>query len=341
VNGELKEYPRIAGVSSFGAGGSNAHLIVEEYLPSPEARSALSAVLQSGTHLIVEEYAMPEIEPRESKGAVVLVFSARNQKRLEEQVRQMTKYLETEEELELLDLAYTLLVGREALDVRLALIVSSIKELKDKLIKINDGQLGIEGVYTGEVKRNKEVLDVFKEDNELQEIASQWIKIGEIEKLAKLWVKGLVINWEELYAEMKPRRLSLPLYPFETESYWISVPKHDEMKIVSRNAVEYLHPLVHRNTSMLDRVRYSTVLSGKEFFLKDHVVNDRQVVPGVIQLEWARAAVELALRGKSSGENRIRLEQVNWLRPLEVESELLVYVELREEAGDRIGYDIY
>ncbi|WP_249719443.1 hypothetical protein [Bacillus velezensis] len=32
--GVTREYPRIAGTSSFGAGGANAHLLIEEYEPA-------------------------------------------------------------------------------------------------------------------------------------------------------------------------------------------------------------------------------------------------------------------------------------------------------------------
>ncbi|HKX30181.1 MAG TPA: hypothetical protein VJ302_21000, partial [Blastocatellia bacterium] len=53
-----------------------------------------------------------------------------------------------------------------------------------------------------------------------------------------------------------------------------------------------IHPLLHVNTSDFSGQRYSCILSGEEFFLRDHVIQGRQVLPGAAYLEMARAALE-------------------------------------------------
>src|ERR1700733_2869018 len=77
-----------------------------------------------------------------------------------------------------------------------------------------------------------------------------------------------------------------------------------------------LHPLLHRNTSDLSVQRFSTRLSGEEFYLRDHVVSGARILPGVAHLEMARAAVAAATG--EDAQDGMRLQQVVWLRPVVV-----------------------
>src|ERR1700722_15614951 len=61
-----------------------------------------------------------------------------------------------------------------------------------------------------------------------------------------------------------------------------------------------IHPLLHTNTSDLQRQRYTTKLTGEESFLADHRIrqsgeSDRKILAGVAYLEMVRAAVEAAV----------------------------------------------
>ncbi|MDJ1631580.1 hypothetical protein QNN00_18935 [Bacillus velezensis] len=45
-------------------------------------------------------------------------------------------------------------------------------------------------------------------------VIDAWIRKGKFAKLAEVWVKGGVLNWNRLYEKGTPRLLSLPSYPF-------------------------------------------------------------------------------------------------------------------------------
>lgn len=47
------------------------------------------------------------------------------------------------------------------------------------------------------------------------------------EIIGKLWLKGIDIDWKELYREQKRNRIKLPTYPFERQKFWIE--KKEEM----------------------------------------------------------------------------------------------------------------
>lgn len=194
-----RRIPRIAGISSFGAGGSNAHLIIEEYLDDrSEGRQAAAS----------------------RDAASVIVLSAKNEPRLREVAENLRTFIADNPTLVLSDLAYTLQVGREAMEERLGFLASSLEQLSDTLQAWLAGEQGLEDLWHGQVKRNDETIALFSGDADLRETIDRWIAQGKYPKLLELWVKGLNPDWSKLYGEDRPHRISLPAYPFARDRYW-------------------------------------------------------------------------------------------------------------------------
>jgi polyketide synthase PksN len=321
IDGEAKEYPRIAGISAFGAGGANAHIVIEEYIAKDQQRPSCMIATQKQE---------------------IIVLSAKNTERLQEQACQLLAFIQGQEssELSLADMAYTLQVGREAMEERLGIIVGSFKELKEKLESFVEGQEEIDNLFRGQMRSNKETLAIFAADEELMEAVYKWIQHGKNAKIVDLWVKGLNFNWNKLYSDgdAKPRRISLPTYPFAKERYWI--PTTDSKAISTIEAS--IHPLLHKNTSDLSEQRFSSTFTGQEFFLADHVVKGQRFLPGVAYLEMARAAIDQAAGGLKEGKNGIRLRNVIWVRPIAVgDKPVQVHIGVFPEENREILYEIY
>jgi amino acid adenylation domain-containing protein len=104
-----QESPRRAGVSAFGVGGTNAHVILEE----PPAKS---------------------FEPS-TRPAQLLVLSARSESALEKATDNLVEQLKAQPELCLPDVAWTLQVGRRKFAHRRAAVVNSIPEAIEALSK--------------------------------------------------------------------------------------------------------------------------------------------------------------------------------------------------------------
>lgn len=93
-----------------------------------------------------------------------------------------------------------------------------------------------------------------------------WMRKGKYTKLLEVWVKGLIIDWKKLYGKARPRRISLPTYPFARERYW--VPEIETAAanpiLTSTGNARMLHPLLHQNTSDLAEQRFTSTFSGKK-----------------------------------------------------------------------------
>lgn len=201
-NGILKEYPLCAGVQAFGAGGSNVHMIVEEYRKEKN-----------------QEFA----------GPYEIVISAQTQ----EQVKQLAKELADwvskgiYTDTDMASIAYTLQTGREAMDCRLAFCAANLEELIEKLTAyLNDDVTSSNGIYVGTMQEENNDFARLFSGAELTSIFTQWMENGELEKVLECWAKGMKIEWQERYQQGKPDKISLPTYPFARKRCWVET-KHE------------------------------------------------------------------------------------------------------------------
>jgi len=324
LNGESREYPRIAGISSFGAGGANAHIIIEEFLDQ-------SQTLQQ-PHVLNE----PD---------VLILLSARNEEGLKRVTAKLRDFLKDARRrnspLQLADLAFTLQVGRVAMDERLATMVRSLVELEELLERLTTGQVDVDGVYRGRAKRSAEAASLFAGDEELDEAIDKWLRKRKLSKLMELWLLGVDVDWNRLYPEGSPRRIALPTYPFARERHWLEDAERKEIGAsISSYPTRLLHPLLHENTSTFSEQRFTTTFTGEEPFLTDHRVQGHRVLPGVAHLEMARAGIEQSSQIQSDDAVLV-MRNVVWLRPVLVSGGERVHLGLTADEDGRIGYEVY
>ena len=185
--------PRIAGVSSFGAGGANAHVVLEEYQDQPR---------------------QPLLQP-----AYALVLSAKNKDRLMAYAELLCQFITQHPELCLAELAYTLQIGREAMTERLAFTAASTTEVIDKLRAfLTESQADY---YVGCSQAHKPVIQVLSGEPGIEQTLAQWFLHQRFDKLLTLWAQGLNLDWSAFYQNqaIKPRRISLPTYPFARQEH--------------------------------------------------------------------------------------------------------------------------
>ncbi|MEK8021504.1 MAG: SDR family NAD(P)-dependent oxidoreductase, partial [Candidatus Parabeggiatoa sp.] len=220
----------------------------------------------------------------------------------------------SEANFSLTELAYTLQVGRDAMVERLAMVVESFEEAKHKLTQYVQGQTEIEGFYQSNIKANKvQSSDMLIAGEAGEAFMRVVINNKDFSKLGQLWVSGVEIDWQLLYPNQKPQRVSLPTYPFARERYWIPTSESKHQTVEKHSQITKLHPLLDSNTSTLKEQKFTTQLTGEEFYLTDHVVGEQKTLPGGAILEMARVAGELA------GEQPVkRITNIVWAELLTV-----------------------
>ena len=193
---------RLGAVSAFGISGTNAHVVVEEHAFSQEPE--------------------PKAED-EGQRAVIVPLSAQNEERLREYAERLLVHLKSgvqrrDKKLTLKDLAYTLQTGRDAMDCRVAFVVSGVTELVSRLQGFLEGSSD-ENCFYGRRDKDVAVLQTIGSDENMQQTIRTWLSKGKLQQVAALWSIGAEIDWE-LFKDGNEKRISLPTYPFARRPCW-------------------------------------------------------------------------------------------------------------------------
>ncbi|WP_216843120.1 non-ribosomal peptide synthetase, partial [Granulicella sp. S190] len=306
---------RRAAISSFGFSGTNAHAVLEE---APRAQ-------------IIHDK-MP---------GYLIVLSARTMPQLRQQVERLLEHCKKNPAVDCGNMSFTLLTGRKHLAHRLACVAASsnelIAQLETWLNKGNANHVYQSPENTGEKRFSlerygKDCLEACRKPVSDEEY------LDRLAGLAELFVESYQLPFKQLFEGRNYSRISLPPYPFARNTFWLPASS----KAVTMTApAAVLHPLLHQNVSTLSEHCYSTRFTGKEFFLEDHRVEQKRVLPGVVYLEIARSAVNDALRLPQPF-TPIRLTDVVWAQPVVVdEKPVEIRTALALQENGAVAYKIY
>ncbi len=263
---------RIAGISSFGASGTNAHVVLGE-----------ASLINS------QKGKVPDVV--NNRDASLFVLSARSETALKQLAERYEKYLAADSDLKVEDVCYTVSVGRSHFNCRLSVITETIKELCERLHLFIDGSENGK-IFTG-------IHDVGFESEEENSLKDNYPSLLE---LGRLYAGGANIDWEKYYNDRGCSRVVLPTYPFQRERHWIEITKETranlqplkerrDLSLVS----ESIHPLLDNRLKLAgsNEIRYETRLSSEyPEFLGDHIVFEKVVFPLAFCMEMVIAAAD-------------------------------------------------
>lgn len=184
-----QQTPLRCGVSSFGMGGTNCHVVLEE-APAVKRDALLSG------------------EP------MILTLSAQSESALLKLINQYAEAVIGLEDADLPHLCYTANTGRGHYRYRIAMAIYHKEDLRVKLSGLLSQPLAMMkaaevyyGVQTEERPKARE--------QELHDL--------EVDALCQAYVDGEALKWDALYHHRHYRRLSLPLMPFEEHRCWVGL----------------------------------------------------------------------------------------------------------------------
>jgi 3-oxoacyl-(acyl-carrier-protein) synthase len=194
---EGREYRLRAGVSSFGIGGTNAHVVLEEWPDDRrQARADNRKIVGTG-------------------GNQLILLSAKTNASLEKMKENLANYLRKNTTVNIADVAYTLQVGRKPFAHRWMAVCSSVDETIERLTSPGGGETHVASPEAESTVIEK-IEPASKKDRH------------SLAQIGRLWLQGQQLNQGALASQEKHYRIPLPGYSFDVQVFKADVYNLEE-----------------------------------------------------------------------------------------------------------------
>lgn len=150
----------------------------------------------------------------------LVLLSAKTKSTLHTMTLHLAKFLKQKKNnVSLSDTAYTLQIGRAAMDERLAILAQNLDDLIEKLEYIINGKHSTKNMWIGTVKKNKDQKVDW--NTEAESCINDYLEHRNLVKLAQSWINGYTVPWNKMFHHPGCKRIALPTYPFNGDIYWV------------------------------------------------------------------------------------------------------------------------
>ncbi|MBB3210249.1 acyl transferase domain-containing protein [Rhodopirellula rubra] len=333
--------PRVAGISSFGFGGSNAHVILSD---APAVHPLSPAASPEGTVVARPVASGLELEsglePINNAGPSLFVLSAKSSLALRQYAAKFVDALSTQPQ-SLSDVCFSVATTRDCFEHRMGIVAESLEELIDELRRFADGN-----------PSSRVISEVSASENRL--IGDDRVCL--LRGVAMSFLRGETIEWKDHFPPTA-KRVTLPTYPFQRSRRWLddapvclpmsaicpseiasidkSLTQRDnnagDPKSVAASATNdtLLSSLLQRKLNLAgDETIFETDLSSFSY-LHDHVVRGMTLFPAAGLVELALAA------GKAVSPALNAIESLQIARPLPIRSDGPTWVQVIVSPGEQ------
>jgi len=248
-NGDV--VPRKCGVHAYGYGGTNAHLILEEYVQKKNLKN------------------LPEYD-----GWGLYLFSAKTKESLQNYLHEFASFIEKTDENDLSKVESMLKNGRTTFHIRLAIFADSKNSLQKTIADYIDEKADHKILSGGDVAQTELVKKIYSDADDYY--IKYLFEKKHHEKIALLWVNGIDIDWN-MEGKSEADKIRIPSYCLQKETYWYDqrpieqnkVVKHgddrEKLLVTMSHCMGVSKELIENSTNLLSIGMHSIVLAKLKF----------------------------------------------------------------------------